>query len=93
MTTEQFLKNIIQDDKTNCWRWRSSLGKRGRPVIFEKDKQGKSRAINVAKFAYELFIREVPIDTELHHTCFHEWCVKPIHVQPLTIAEHKLVHQ
>lgn len=93
MTHQEFFENIIEDIKTHCWIWRPSLGKRGRPVVFQKDEHGVSRAINVAKIAYELFIAAVPVDMELHHSCVHEWCVRPTHLQPLTIAEHKLVHQ
>lgn len=73
--------------------WRPSFGKKGRPQLFGRDAKGKSTVSNVAKVAYELFIATVPVDVELHHTCFNELCVKPIHMELLTIAEHKLVHQ
>lgn len=80
-TAEQrFMNRVIPADVDHCWNWRPPLTTKGYGQLWVPDKG----MVKAHRFAYELFIGEIPPGLELDHTCFNRACVNPWHLDPVT---------
>jgi hypothetical protein len=61
-----------------CWLWTASTDQGG---------YGKYRRMQAHRYAYELFIGDIPPGLEMDHLCRMRECVNPFHVEPVTHAE------
>lgn len=76
----------VQIRKYGCWFWtgRQSGGGYGQ-VGWNGGQHPAHRVV------YEIFVEAVPADWELHHLCGKKLCVRPDHLQPLTVKDHVAV--
>lgn len=64
---------------TPCWEW---------PGVTHSEGYGLARGDLAHRVLYELTIGPVPYGHELHHQCENRLCVNPLHLEPLTRAQH-----
>lgn len=72
-------KILVTED--GCWLWQGPLSPDGyakfRPVTREPMQK-------VHRWAYQMFIGEIPEDLELDHLCRHPHCANPNHLEAVT---------
>lgn len=66
-----------------CWRWTASIRKTDGYGQFRLGK----RIVKAHRFAYALLLGEPPQGLVLDHRCRVRECVRPDHLEPVTIAE------
>ena len=78
----------VQVVPTGCWLWTGARGKKGygrfRP---DASRKGVDRRVMAHRFAYEIFIGEVPEGLQLDHLCRNHACVNPNHLEVVTSQE------
>lgn len=65
-----------------CWLWTGATCRNNYPRF-----SAACRSFPAYRWAYELFISEVPAGLEIDHLCRMRECVNPWHLQPVTHAE------
>lgn len=71
---------------TPCWIWKLSCSGNG---YGSTKVAGKTQSAHVVY--YEHMYGRIPAGMELHHMCKTPSCVNPMHLKPLTIAEHNRI--
>ena len=73
-----------------CWHWKG-------PKSFGKFPYGRfnanGRSYFAHRIAYQLVKGKIPKGNHVHHKCGNAICVKPSHLQALTIGDHTLLGQ
>lgn len=76
---ERFWSHV---DKTGeCWIWTSTTR-----AGYGRFRIGAVK-VNAHRFAYELLVGPIPDDLPLDHLCRNRACVRPEHLEPVTVAE------
>lgn len=87
------LRTLIRQEG-ECYRWYGSFDKSfyagsGSPVISYNRKNYRATRL----LAVALGILDSLDDPrEIHHTCLHEWCMRPDHWEALSHSEHMRKH-
>jgi uracil-DNA glycosylase family 4 len=76
----RFLANI--DQSGDCWLWSGTLDKDGYGTI-----SVRGRNVRAHRFAYELFVRPIPVALTIDHLCMVRNCVNPAHLEAVTRRE------
>lgn len=88
MTNLQAFADYIDEGKVDeCWPWIGPKTKGGYGV-FRAD--GIKRTAH--SIAYIFFVAEVPDGAEVHHKCKNRACCNPVHLQSMSITEHREKH-
>jgi hypothetical protein len=78
---ERFFARVIKPD--GCWLWAGSLNNVGYPTFWPTSE----KKVLAHRFAYELFVGPIPEGLTLDHLCKKPRCVRPDHLEPVTIQE------
>lgn len=78
--TETFWEKVLKSD--GCWTWTGSLSVHGYGKV---TRQRRFRSAH--RLAYELLIGPIPAGLTLDHLCRNRRCVKPAHLEPVTMRE------
>lgn len=68
-----------------CWLWGGVTGSAGYGSVYIDGRQ-----VAVHRFAYELLVGPIPTGMQLDHLCRVRHCVRPDHLEPVTLAENVL---
>lgn len=70
----------------DCWEWRGSRLPIGYGQV------NRSGVCELAhRVAYVMAFGAIPDGKQLHHLCWHRWCVRPSHLLPVTAVEHRAI--
>lgn len=76
-------------DKTgNCWEWISTIDNYGYGVFQRSYPERKS--VKAHRVSYELSIGAIPDGLTLDHLCYNTKCVRPSHLEPVTLSENSI---
>lgn len=81
---ERFLVKV--DTTGDCWTWQSSKSAKGYGEFFLNHNKVR-RKIYAHRFAYELLAGPIPDGLHLDHLCRNPSCVRPSHLEPVTLQE------
>lgn len=85
LLTERFWSKIITEPNSGCWLWTSNIcNNYGQYKLFGK-------GLKAHKFLYEIVVKKVDVDKELHHLCEVKICVNPKHLKEVTHSENILL--
>ncbi len=74
---ERFLKHVNKTE--SCWLWTGYI----RPIGYASFRIG-AKKLEAHRVAYQLFIGDIPIGTEIDHLCRVRNCVNPTHLEATT---------
>lgn len=84
-TLPQKYRDRIQiEPNSGCWLWTGTINTQG----YAKFARRGQPTISVHRAIYELLF---PPTKELHHLCKTPSCVNPLHLQPVTRSEHRML--
>jgi hypothetical protein len=69
-----------------CWQWTGSVARRIGYGKFWRD----GKTLSAHRVAYELFVGPIPDGLQLDHLCRNRLCVRPEHLQLVTVRENLL---
>ena len=72
-----------------CWIWMGCKNDRGYGQICDNS-GGTFRMVYAHRFVYELVIRSIPKGLTIDHLCRNRSCVRPDHLEIVTIKENTL---
>lgn len=76
---ELFERNISRDHD-GCWRWTGKVGRNGYGVF-------SSDYFLAHRYAYSLWVGNIPAGMQIDHLCMVKCCVNPSHLEVVTAAE------
>jgi hypothetical protein len=80
---ERFEEKFRKTD--GCWIWESAtMSKNGRGMFAVRT----GECIPAYRYSYQLYVGDIPPNTEVHHKCKVAACVNPDHLIALTASEH-----
>lgn len=65
-----------------CWLWTAGLTQGGYGKFFVAGK-----TVLAHRFSYEMYVGEIPSGLQIDHLCRTRECVRPDHMEPVTLAE------
>lgn len=70
-----------------CWIWTGGKTGRGYGGVANEGtrREGTRRLVNVHRLAYELLVGPIPSGLTLDHLCRVRLCVRPAHLEPVTL--------
>ena len=77
----RFFAKVIRINDSSCWEWIGGCANGYGSFFFN------GRHIKAHRFAYELFVGEIPPHLEIDHLCRNRRCVNPTHLEPVTRSE------
>lgn len=80
---ERFWSRVRQTD--SCWEWAGAHTAAGYTCFSIGRK-----SMTAHRFAYELLVGPIPEGLQLDHLCRNRGCVRPSHMEPVTIRENVL---
>lgn len=86
---ERFWAQVNRGDETDCWLW---LGAKSRETGYGNFKPIPSQCLPAHRAALMLSGVELD-DRHVHHKCGTRLCVNPVHLELLTVAEHRQLHE
>lgn len=81
---ESFWTKVVEDPLTGCWNWAGA--RQGPPGNYGRAKVDGAY-VYAHRRAYELIVGVIPRGLTLDHLCRNRLCVKPAHLEPVTLAE------
>lgn len=75
----------VQRKENGCWEWTGGKNYAGYGVFrhgYHAD--GTRTLVRAHRFAYQLFVGEIPEGLVLHHRCGNRACVNPAHLEVTT---------
>lgn len=84
----RLLSKVDIDPETGCWNFRGWRDKAG----YGRISQGRvaDGSISTHRFAYRLWVGEIPAGLQLDHLCRNTSCCNPAHLEPVTGRENLL---
>ena len=76
---KRFFKFLLIDE---CWTWQGSGTGTGYGMFWD----GKRRVL-AHRWSYEYFVGEIPEGLTIDHLCRQRSCVRPSHLEPVTLKE------
>ena len=70
--------------ETPCWLWQGCLNHKGYGVLRDGD-----RIVYAHRFYYEQVVDKIPEGLQLHHLCGVRRCMRPDHVEPVSLVENQ----
>jgi hypothetical protein len=67
----------------DCWEWTASTNRGGGYGQFWL----AGKMVSAHRLAYEMLVGPIPDGLQLDHLCRNRACVKPSHLEPVTLAE------
>lgn len=88
---ERFLARVQKRD--GCWEWQGyRFIRRGHTTGYGKFGLTSTRTVQAHRFAYELWVGEIPNDSVVHHVCENLACVRPDHLELKDNGVHQREH-
>ena len=78
---ERFWSKVQRAD-VGCWEWERALATNGYAQFWNGE-----RLVAAHRYAYELEVGPIPEGLVLDHLCRVPTCVRPDHLEPVTMAE------
>ena len=72
----------------DCWEYEGPVFKRGYGMRSFRV-EGKTKTVQVHRFAYEVIVGPIPEGLELGHLCHNPPCYNPCHLKPMTHTENE----
>lgn len=69
---------------TGCWDWARARSSNGYGAAWDHRTQ---KQIGAHRYIYELLVGEIPTDMTLDHLCGNRGCVRPAHLEPVSLGE------
>ncbi len=82
VTLESFMERVAVVE-SGCWEWQRHLDPRG----YGKVSVGGGRKQLVHRVSYELHVGPIPDGLTIDHLCRNTSCVRPDHLEPVTLRE------
>lgn len=73
------IRELVEIDANGCWIWQRSLSSYGYGIFRHEKHQ-----VLVHRYAYQIFIGEIPAGLDLDHLCRTRACCNPAHLEPVT---------
>jgi hypothetical protein len=87
-TPEQIAACILVSPK-GCWEWPGPLTPDGYGYVWcEPTPYGYPQSVGIHRYAYDLFLGDIPKDCHVHHRCQNKSCWLPHHLEALTPKQH-----
>lgn len=77
----------VSQDPSACWPWKASLMSSGYGQFGIKNAHGRHRMQPAHRVAYELTVGIIPEGLVIDHLCRNRRCVRPAHLEAVTMAE------
>lgn len=78
---ERFWHRVEKTD--GCWNWTGPLNEKGYGILADEGKH----TVRAHRFAFELLVGPIPEGLHLDHKCKNKRCVRPDHLEPVTLQE------
>lgn len=75
----------VYADPSGCWLWRASLNNWGYGKFRWNNRDGVAHRV-----AYEVLVGPIPTGRQIDHLCRTPKCVRPDHLEPVTVRENVL---
>ena len=84
---ERFFERVLVGD--DCWEWVGNKMPTGYGLFSWKPNGNDPQPITFRahRWAYELFVGDIPEGLSIDHLCSNPSCVRPTHLEPVTHAE------
>lgn len=83
---ERAMRYVLYGD--GCWEWIASKNKKGYGQMYGWYLGGgRAKLLRSHRVFYEAFIGLIPEGMHLDHLCRNRGCVRPDHLEPVTMAE------
>ncbi len=82
---KHFTQKVQIDTQTGCWLWIAGLNAKGYAQCWSNGHNNLGHRVS-----YQHFVGPIASGMELDHTCQHERCVNPQHLEIVTGAENLL---
>lgn len=77
----EFEAKVLKTD--SCWLWLGTVTRRwGRPMF-----KTCGKLVQAHRYAYRLYVGEIPSGMNILHSCDNPMCVNPAHLRPGTTQE------
>ena len=80
---QRFMDKVGVQGNTECWPWLGAKGSGGRYGAFRR----RGKIVSAHRFAYRLFIGEIPEGLTVDHLCGNKLCQNPRHLEAVPNAE------
>lgn len=77
-------KFLVGDD---CWEWIGAKEWDGYGIVGVRLADDRMVTQRAHRVLYELFVGPIPAGKHLDHLCRNRSCVRPSHLEPVTVAE------
>lgn len=86
-TLKRFLERVRQGPD-GCWLWAGGTRSNGYGTFAVK-REDRWTQTTAHRIAYELFVGDIPLGFEVDHLCRVRGCVRPDHLEAVSVAENR----
>src|SRR5438552_3837324 len=76
---------LLSDAGGGCWIWCATRDRKGYGYLSYRHDN-----VRAHRFSYERFVGPIPNNLDLDHLCRNPTCVRPDHLEPVTVRENNL---
>lgn len=82
----RFWENVVKTD--SCWYWTG-------PIVDHGYGQYSITGVHIMahRYAWEAEVGEIPYRYQIHHKCGTKNCVRPSHLESLSVKDHRSKHK